>query len=319
MGSLKSLPSDFVVTETLRSLRSLLERGGPFALVRLRKTDVNTATATAELARAIGVGAARVVPAGLKDRRAFTTQFVTVDMRPSGSSSGSSRGGERDDGRELEALAGNDDNGDEELESGGGASRGGVAAGGGRMTVPQHAPAVTAQAQRALGQTTTWGSTQWRAQLVGWTDRHISSKDLRGNRFEITLRRLTADENTELERRVRALTAPVHSPLNLAPGAVDDDDDEPALAPSSSPSSSSSSSGPALPVLRFVNYFGPQRFGSLRHGLGTTLTRRRGFGVSGRVRGVFEGAGLGSDFGRAGRGGGEAGARALIRPPTPGP
>ena len=295
MGSLKSLPSDFVVTETLRSLRSLLERGGPFALVRLRKTDVNTATATAELARAIGVAPQRVVPAGLKDRRAFTTQFVTVDLRPGSSAGGSSsRGGaERDDGREMEALAGNDDDdGGEELDgssravgagalaAAGAAASGAV--GGGRVAVPQHAPAVTAQAQRALGSTTTWGSTQWRAQLVGWTDRHISSKDLRGNRFEITLRRLTADENTELERRVRALTAPVHSPLNLAPGAVDGEDDEPTLTAAAA----SSPPGPALPVLRFVNYFGPQRFGSLRHGLGTNTqgengnTGRAGLGSS---------------------------------------
>jgi tRNA(Glu) U13 pseudouridine synthase TruD len=267
-GALKSLARDFVVTEKLRSVQALLARPGPYALVRLRKADVNTATAAAELARALGVAPARVQPAGLKDRRAFTTQYVTVDLRSASAAADVRRPAMRDD-----------DHDDHDDHDGGGLA-GGAAA----LTAPA-APAETAAAQQRLGTATTWGTAQWRAQLVGWTDRHVTGQDLRGNAFDLTLRRLTPAANAELDRRVRLLANPPSLSVAAAAAATDaesedeneDDDggdakgaDAARLGQLPLPSRS------ARPLLlRFVNYFGPQRFGGVRHGLGMHNTRQK--------------------------------------------
>jgi tRNA pseudouridine13 synthase len=80
-GRLRVLPEDFVVDEELGFEAS---GAGPHMLLRVRKRDANTDWVARELARLARCRAAEVGFAGLKDRRAVTTQWFTVpaDGRP---------------------------------------------------------------------------------------------------------------------------------------------------------------------------------------------------------------------------------------------
>jgi len=89
----------------------------------------------------------------------------------------------------------------------------------------------------------------WKLERIGWLDSRISADDAAGNRFRVTVRGLS-------RRRCEGMTEARR--FLAAPGAS------------------------AGRTLRFVNYFGSQRFGSARHG--------RGFAARRLVEGDFEGA-----------------------------
>lgn len=70
-------PEDFVVDEILGFAPG---GAGPHGLLRVRKRNANTEWVARELARAAGVRPFDVGYAGLKDRRAITTQWFTVPL-----------------------------------------------------------------------------------------------------------------------------------------------------------------------------------------------------------------------------------------------
>ncbi|MCZ7647291.1 MAG: tRNA pseudouridine(13) synthase TruD [Planctomycetota bacterium] len=90
------------------------------------------------------------------------------------------------------------------------------------------------------------GESHWNVERLGWAKRHVQADDLAGNRFRIVVRGLHAAECAGMDRAIELLRVPDR------------------------------------PALRFVNYFGDQRFGSARHG--------QGFVARLLVDGDFEGA-----------------------------
>src|SRR5262245_463157 len=74
----KRLPSDFAVEEEI----ALQPAGGPFALYRLRKQSLGTREALDAVAHKWNLPTAAISFAGLKDKHALTTQFITVHGRP---------------------------------------------------------------------------------------------------------------------------------------------------------------------------------------------------------------------------------------------
>jgi len=86
----------------------------------------------------------------------------------------------------------------------------------------------------------------WKIERIGWVDRRLEPEDVSGNRFRITIRNLTRRQCVLVDRGADFLAA--------SPGK--------------------------RRVLRFVNYFGEQRFGSARHG--------RGFAARHLIREEFE-------------------------------
>lgn len=80
--TIRRIPSDFVVEEVPTAGAQAAWRGGPagrgHAVYRLSKTSLTTPEACAGLARALGRGGAASY-AGLKDRHAQTTQYVSVE------------------------------------------------------------------------------------------------------------------------------------------------------------------------------------------------------------------------------------------------
>lgn len=72
------LPEDFLVEE----LSDVTPQPGGFALYRLRKRDLGTLEALAEIARAWHVDRRRLSVGGLKDRWAVTRQFLTIEGGP---------------------------------------------------------------------------------------------------------------------------------------------------------------------------------------------------------------------------------------------
>ena len=110
--TLKATPEDFVVEEVLTaSWRDCFAREqGPLALYRLRKRGLTTPDAVGMLARALNVPFGDVKAAGLKDRHALTTQYVTVRLSRRGRARGAQvsvrgRGGENDWSAELVGFA----------------------------------------------------------------------------------------------------------------------------------------------------------------------------------------------------------------------
>ena len=87
---------------------------------------------------------------------------------------------------------------------------------------------------------------RWRLERIGWFPDRLRHTDVAGNRFRVVTRRLTRRGCASLEETVRFLAV-------TRRGAR---------------------------TLRFVNYFGEQRFGSARHG--------RGFAARHLIRGEFE-------------------------------
>jgi tRNA pseudouridine13 synthase len=102
---------------------------------------------------------------------------------------------------------------------------------------------------------------RWRAELVGWSTRHLDGRDVGSNLFELVVRALDDEQAEAMERRARRL-----------------------LAPKASASEAASAASPLQPdaELRVVNYFGAQRFGSARHA--------QGFAGPLLMRGQFEAA-----------------------------
>jgi tRNA pseudouridine13 synthase len=75
---LKRLPADFTVEEQIE----LVPRGGPFALYRLSKQGLGTPEAIDAVLDQWNLSRSQVAYAGLKDRHARTTQFVTIKGGP---------------------------------------------------------------------------------------------------------------------------------------------------------------------------------------------------------------------------------------------
>jgi tRNA pseudouridine13 synthase len=75
---LKRLPQDFQVEEQIE----LATHGGPFALYRLTKESLGTPEAIDAILQRWNLARGQVAYAGLKDRHALTTQFVTIKGGP---------------------------------------------------------------------------------------------------------------------------------------------------------------------------------------------------------------------------------------------
>lgn len=75
---LKTTPNDFVVTE--KNHRQATK--GPFALYRLAKRSIGTLEAIGQVSRTWNLGPSQVAHAGLKDRHAATSQFLTIRNGP---------------------------------------------------------------------------------------------------------------------------------------------------------------------------------------------------------------------------------------------
>ncbi len=73
-GRLKDRPSDFVVEE----IPVDKDEGGDLVLCRMEKKDMTTFQALNKVSSSLGVPRGSIGYAGLKDKRAFTTQFVTL-------------------------------------------------------------------------------------------------------------------------------------------------------------------------------------------------------------------------------------------------
>lgn len=75
---LKRLAEDFQVEEQI----ALPAAGGPFALYRLTKQSLGTLDAVDALLKRWGITRSRIAFAGLKDRHALTTQYITIQGGP---------------------------------------------------------------------------------------------------------------------------------------------------------------------------------------------------------------------------------------------
>ena len=75
---LKRQADDFVVTEVL----NVEPVGGPFAVYRLTKTEVGTHEALAQISRTWNIPRHQVSHCGLKDRKALTSQTITIRNGP---------------------------------------------------------------------------------------------------------------------------------------------------------------------------------------------------------------------------------------------
>lgn len=75
---LKCLPDDFQVEEQIAPLPA----GGPLALYRLAKTSLGTPEALDAVVQKWNLARSQVAFAGLKDRHALTTQFITIHGGP---------------------------------------------------------------------------------------------------------------------------------------------------------------------------------------------------------------------------------------------
>jgi tRNA pseudouridine13 synthase len=75
---LKRLPEDFQVTEEI----SLSPDRGPFGLYRLTKQSLGSLEAVGTIARRWSLPRAHIAFAGLKDKHALTTQYVTIHSGP---------------------------------------------------------------------------------------------------------------------------------------------------------------------------------------------------------------------------------------------
>ena len=75
---LKCVPEDFVVTE----VSDRLPTGGVFGLYQLQKTSIGTLEALHTLQRSWNLAPSSLSHGGLKDRHAFTSQFVTIRQGP---------------------------------------------------------------------------------------------------------------------------------------------------------------------------------------------------------------------------------------------
>ncbi|MDX2117013.1 MAG: tRNA pseudouridine(13) synthase TruD, partial [Planctomycetota bacterium] len=96
--TIRRVPEDFVVDELPHAAwRSSLAPGRtdatPHAVFELRKTSLTTPEATQRLAKALRLRGGEVVHAGLKDKHAVTTQFVSANVKNVPSNGGPSLSG----------------------------------------------------------------------------------------------------------------------------------------------------------------------------------------------------------------------------------
>src|SRR5687767_11858678 len=75
---LRCLPDDFQVEEQIAPLPA----GGPFAMYRLTKSSLGTPEAVDAVLRKWNLARSQAAYAGLKDRHALTTQFITIQGGP---------------------------------------------------------------------------------------------------------------------------------------------------------------------------------------------------------------------------------------------
>lgn len=75
---LRTTPEDFIVTEKTRREPSK----GPFALYELSKESIGTLEAISQVARTWNLAPGQISHAGLKDRHASTSQFLTIKNGP---------------------------------------------------------------------------------------------------------------------------------------------------------------------------------------------------------------------------------------------
>lgn len=85
--TIRRVPEDFRVQERLTaawrsSLRTSFEESHPHAIFELHKVSLTTPEATQRLAKALKLKAGEVAAAGLKDKHASTSQFVSVRVKP---------------------------------------------------------------------------------------------------------------------------------------------------------------------------------------------------------------------------------------------
>jgi tRNA pseudouridine13 synthase len=182
--TIKRYPEDFSVEEMLsrEAAARISAEPGHCALYRLTKRGLGTDEALDMIAAKLRIPSAGIGYAGLKDKHAATTQYITIDA-PRGD--------------------------------------------------PERAP-LTLDAPRL------------KLERIGWLERRLSTDDMSGNRFRITLRSLTRRRCAQLsDARARYAVPGSHGK-----------------------------------VLRFVNYYGEQRFGSARHG--------QGFAARHLMKGDFE-------------------------------
>jgi len=83
MYVLKHVPADFIVEELLGE-RFRPHKQGAYLLIRVTKRDRNTDEVAEELARALHLPSRAVAYAGAKDRRAVTTQHMTIRQGSTG-------------------------------------------------------------------------------------------------------------------------------------------------------------------------------------------------------------------------------------------
>jgi len=89
---IRCVPEDFVVNEVTQ----LVPSAGRYGLYRLRKRSIGTSEAIEHIRRSWNLESRQIEHAGLKDRHAVTTQFITIRNGP--------RAGFTADGIELEYL-----------------------------------------------------------------------------------------------------------------------------------------------------------------------------------------------------------------------
>ena len=111
----------------------------------------------------------------------------------------------------------------------------------------------------------------WRVERLGWLARPIATADIAGNRFRIVVREMTAEDSADMDEAARLLACGAAPSVAQAVSLRAVPEGQPAQADSL-----------RYKTLRFVNYFGDQRFGSARHG--------QGFLAKHLIRGEFEAA-----------------------------
>jgi tRNA pseudouridine13 synthase len=78
--AIKTQPKDFIVQEIPDPSFEITPQPGPYAVYELTKSGIDTPTACKLLARKLKLPPAAIVPAGLKDKHAWTLQLVSVRL-----------------------------------------------------------------------------------------------------------------------------------------------------------------------------------------------------------------------------------------------
>lgn len=73
-GTIKTVPKDFRVIENI----ARLPEGNAFGLLLLKKTNITTFNAISSLANGLNISKSRISYAGIKDKRAYAEQYITI-------------------------------------------------------------------------------------------------------------------------------------------------------------------------------------------------------------------------------------------------